>query len=41
MRASSVEMHARMRACARGLCVLTLWGVVTVTVAEVAVPPFT
>lgn len=38
MRASSVEM---LRACARGLCVLTLWGVVTVTVAEVAVPPFT
>ena len=38
MRAPSVEM---LRACARGLCLLTLWSVVTAAVAEVAVPPFT
>ena len=29
-----------LRACARGLCLLTLWGAVTAAVAAVAVPPF-
>lgn len=38
MHASSTEV---LRACARGLCLLTLWGAVTAAVAVAAVPPFT